>query len=168
MRAVGLPNVAFVWDYSCDEPDNSWTRFMLPNEGHYVDWYGVNIFSNSSAPSDRTCVRPFLDFARARGFPVLFAETTPRYVGANASQGAWDGWFGPFLAMISDFDDVVKGFDYIDWAWSHFPQWGNWGDARVEVQGSIGAQLRAALGGAGVEYVNAMPRDATLRVLGVA
>lgn len=126
--------------------------------------------SNNSGPAAAdasACLRPFLANARAKGFPVLFAETTPRYVGAVAADGAWDRWFGPFMAIIKEFDDVVKGFCYIDWQWSRFPQWSDWKDARVEVPGAVGAQFRAALG-ATDGYVHAMPRDATLRALELA
>lgn len=144
-------SVAFVWDYSCDEPDNPWTSFELPDD-KYVDWYGVNPFSkcppNSksypggcSAPNNASvCLQPFIDYARKRGYPVLFAESTPRYIGgelpkrgaaaikcasqpqdhpdtlltlssplarpipviaANASNGAWDQWFGPYLDLVT-------------------------------------------------------------------
>ena len=67
-------------------------------------------------------VRPFLELARARGFPVLWAETTPREVSATASAGAWDLWFGPMFSLVSEFSDVVKGWCYIDWNWANFPQ----------------------------------------------
>lgn len=43
---AALARVAFVWDYSCDEPDNPWLRFEMNDT--FIDWYGVNIFSNSS------------------------------------------------------------------------------------------------------------------------
>lgn len=146
-----LARVAFVWDYSCDEPDNPWTRFEMPDS--MIDWYGVwdslrllendetvghqlthrsthtyhphekktlglrsqvNVFSNSSSPAveSTTCLRPFLDFARARGFPVIVAESTPRYVGAAAADGAWEKWFGPLVALVSEYDDVLKAWCY--------------------------------------------------------
>lgn len=126
-------------------------NYRLPNETDYVDWYGLNLFSNTSSPHEPqadTCVRPFLDNARARGFPVILAETTPRYVGAQAADGAWSGWFGPLLSLLqNDYPDVIKGWCYINWNWAQFPQWGNWKDARLEIKGSVGAQFRSALAG---------------------
>ena len=114
-----LARTAFVWDYSCDEPDNPWSRFEMPDS--MIDWFGVNIFSNSSspaAPESATCLRPFLEFARARGFPVIVAESTPRYVGAAAANGAWSRWFGPLLELASEYDDVLKAICYINWNWA--------------------------------------------------
>ena len=114
-----LARVAFVWDYSCDEPDNPWSRFEMPDS--MIDWFGVNIFSNSSspaAPESATCLRPFLEFARARGFPVIVAESTPRSVGAAAANGAWSRWFGPLLELASEYDDVLKAICYINWNWA--------------------------------------------------
>ena len=80
-----------------------------------VDWWGMNMFSNYSSPLNHTdvCIRPFLNTARARGFPVLWAETTPREVSATASKGAWALWFGPMFDLVKAFDDVVKGWSYM-------------------------------------------------------
>lgn len=163
---AALAGVAFVWDYSCDEPDNPWSRFEMDDS--LIDWFGVNIFSNSSSPASESteCLRPFLDFARARGFPVIVAESTPRYVGAAAADGAWAQWFGPLLALVSEYDDVLKAFCYINWEWSQFPQWANWKDARIELPGTVGAQFRGALGAD--SFVHAMPAKAVLRALGQA
>jgi len=164
---AALANVAFVWDYSCNEPDNPWSRFEMDDS--LIDWYGVNVFSNTSSPTSAgstACLRPFLDFARARGFPVLVAESTPRYVGAAAVDGAWAKWFEPLIELVSEYDDVLKGWCYINWDWAHFPQWGNWQDARIEVPGAVGAQFRAALGAD--NFVHAMPARAVLRAVGQA
>ena len=153
-----------MWDYSCDEPDNPWSRFEMNDT--MIDWFGVNIFSNSSSPADNTtaCLRPFLDFARARGFPVIVAESTPRYVGAAAADGAWDRWFGPLVSLVSEYDDVLKAINYINWNWAQFPQWDNWRDARIQLPGAVGAQFRAALGAD--NFVHAMPAQAVLRAVG--
>ena len=89
--AASLPQ-----DATCDQPQTMPADyFRIPDEDNMVDWYGVNIFSNTSAPTDTTCVPQFLQTARERGFPVLFAETTPRYVGSMVADGAWDKWYGP-------------------------------------------------------------------------
>ena len=93
-----------------------------------MDWYGVNMFSNFSSPLNHTdaCVIPFLNYARAKGFPVLWAETTPREVGSSAAAGAWALWYGPMFDLVKAFDDVVKGWCYINWNWANFPQWDTW------------------------------------------
>ena len=164
---ASLANVAFVWDYSCDEPDNPWSRFEMNDT--QIDWFGVNIFSNSSSPASSestACLRPFLDFARARGFPVIVAESTPRYVGAAAANGAWAKWFAPLIDLVSEYDDVLKAWCYINWNWAQFPQWGNWDDARIEIPGAVGSQFRAALGAE--NFVHAMPAQAVLRAVGQA
>ena len=70
--------------------------------------------SNNSGPANAdACLRPFLTNARAKGFPVLLAETTPRYVGSLAVDGAWDKWFSPLLGLVKEFDDVIKGWCYM-------------------------------------------------------
>lgn len=148
-------SVAFIWDYSCDEPDRPWTEYMIPQQDKYVDWYGLNIFSNSSAPNTEQCVQPFLAFARAQGYPVILAETTPRYVGSQASYGAWLAWYQPMWDMINAYPDVIKAWCYIDWDWTQ-PQW-PWKDARIEVPGAVGSMYRAFWAAKDTTAVHAMP-----------
>lgn len=156
-------SVAFVWDYSCDEPDRPWSDFWMNDT--YIDWYGVNIFSNHSAPGDTQCVRPFLDFARQQGFPVIFAETTPRYIGSSIAAGSWEEWYQPMFDLIADYDDVVKAWCYIDWNWNQ-PQW-LWNDARIEIPGAVGPEYRSKWAALDTNIVHAMPMNAVLRALGV-
>ena len=114
LLSICCVQVAFVWDVTCDFGGTSWMNF-LPPETH-VDWFGVNIFSNASAPVNSTeCLRPFFEYSRSRGFPVMFAESTPRFVGAKVADNAWDRWFGPLISLISEFDDVTKAICYINW-----------------------------------------------------
>jgi hypothetical protein len=76
-------------------------------------------------------ITPFFALAIAHRKPVMLAEESPRYVGAQNGATSWDGWFEQFFAFMQA-TPVVKQFDYIDWNWANYPQWSNWGDARLE------------------------------------
>jgi hypothetical protein len=39
----------------------------------------------------------------------------------------------------------LKAFCYINWDWAAYPQWADWGDARVETNPDVLARLRAEL-----------------------
>lgn len=155
-------SVAFVLDYSCDQPDVPPDAYEPPNGT--VHWYGVNVFSGSAAPGDTSCVRPFVERARARGYPVMFAESTPRSLGAQAGAGAWAAWFEPYLGLATAFNDTVKAFCYIDVDWGT-TQWSGWGDSRVEMPGAVGPQLAARL--AQRPYFNVAESADVRRVLGI-
>ena len=97
--------VAAVWDFSCDAsagPRLNASRWMPDNEP--ADWWGVNIFSGSSAPpstassassassaslssSNANCVLDFVERAAALDIPVMLGESTPR--GFGADDAAW-------------------------------------------------------------------------------
>ena len=49
--------MASVWDYSCDAAGKK-AQDWYPGDD-VVDWWGVNIFSGSSAP-DSSCVKAFV------------------------------------------------------------------------------------------------------------
>lgn len=153
-------SVAFVLDYSCDQPDVPPDAYEPPNGT--VHWYGVNVFSGSAAPDNAACVRPFLEKARARGYPVIFAESTPR--GTGAGPGSWSAWFRPYFSLLSSFNDTAKAFCYINTNWATTP-WPSWGDSRVEMPGAVGPTLAAQL--AGPAFFNVAGAADVRRILGL-
>jgi len=155
-------SLAVVWDYACDDAGNPWAPFW-PGDG-YVDWWGVNIFSGSSAPGSH-CARAFVDAAEAAGYPVLLGESTPRYIGAGAS---WGKWFGPYFdGLVAR--RAVKAFSYIDWNWAATRRWPTWGDCRVEAfPDGNGASFRDVLANASRGIFSGAGRDDVLRFLGAA
>lgn len=131
IRARGI-EVATVWCFAMDGAMN----FMDYYPGdEYVDWWGIDIFSASHF-TDPNAVN-FLNGAQTHSKPVIIGETTPRNVGVLNGQQSWDQWFAPFFTFIHSHPEV-KAFSYINWNWSQFPQWANWGDARLEMNAIVG------------------------------
>lgn len=122
----GYPiQLATVW---CVE--GGWTA---PAEAYYpgdefVDWCSVDLFS----PDHFTATGDFMQTCLGRRKPVLVGECTPRRVGVLDGQASWDRWYAPFFEWI-DRNPHVKGFSYINWEWSRFPQWHDWGDGRIQM-----------------------------------
>jgi hypothetical protein len=131
---------------SCQELDAT-TQLMID----WVDWWGVNAFSGpisdplkgkpDSMPNS-PCVRGFVSAAASRGFPVLIAESQPRYIGAQSREHSWSEWFEPLFDLLAQ--PAVKGFSYVDRNCNGIPQYKHWGDERVET-GVVGARYLAAL-----------------------
>jgi hypothetical protein len=131
LRTRGL-EVATVWDLAMDGVMN----FMDYYPGdEYVDWWAINLFSASHF-TDANAVS-FLNSARNHSKPVMIGETTPRNVGVLNGQQSWDQWFAPFFTFIHSHPEI-KAFNYINWNWSQYPQWANWGDARLEQNTIVG------------------------------
>jgi hypothetical protein len=61
----------------------------------------------------------------------MIGESTPMGVGVNDGQQSWDKWFAPYFQLIRD-NPGIKAFCYINWDWSKYPQWNDWGDARLQ------------------------------------
>ena len=148
IRAANL-EVATVWDASGDAADLGVTDYMDYYPGdQYVDWFGMNMYGTSMFNQD-PAITPFFALAIAHQKPVMLAEQSPRYVGAQNGTTSWNGWFEQFFNFMQT-TPVVKQFDYIDWKWSNYPNWANWGDARLEtadapyVRNQYVAQLAAA------------------------
>ncbi|MGA3024933.1 MAG: carbohydrate binding domain-containing protein [Bryobacteraceae bacterium] len=130
IRAANL-EVATVWDASADAADSGVTDYFDYYPGdQYVDWFGMNMYGTSMFDQD-PALTPFFAQAVARQKPVMLAEESPRYVGAQDGATSWSGWFAPFFSFLET-TPVVKQFDYIDWNWANYPQWSTWGDARLE------------------------------------
>ena len=116
--------VATVW---CVE--GGWTGpadDYYPGDEH-VDWCSVDLFS----PDHFDAAGGFMEKCRLRRKPVLIGECTPRRVGVLGGAASWEAWFAPFFDFIARHPHV-KGFSYINWDWSGYPQWSDWGDARIQ------------------------------------
>ncbi|HEX2955106.1 MAG TPA: hypothetical protein VHR47_14155, partial [Bacillota bacterium] len=97
----------------------------------YVDWWGIDLFLPSELKSQETF--SFLGNADLHGKPVIIGESTPRSVGVGGGQGSWNRWFKPYFNLIRS-SRVIKAFCYINWNWANYPQWSDWGDARLETK----------------------------------
>lgn len=118
--------VATVWNIAVEGEPN----FMDYYPGDdVVDWWAINIFDADMWTHPLTIA--FLDSAKAHGKPVMIAESTPRYVGANQGDVSWNQWFSPFFQVLNQ-SGQIKAFFYINWDWSTTPLWPDWGDARLE------------------------------------
>jgi len=123
LRAVA-PNVATAW---CVE--GGWTQNCMPYYpgDPFVDWWSIDLFS----PDHFQKTAEFVREADRHQRPVLIGECTPRRVGVMDTQTALNAWFIPFFAYISRHPNV-KGISYINWDWQHYPQWSDWGNARIQ------------------------------------
>jgi hypothetical protein len=141
--------VAAVWCY-CPLPsqredarylDRDYAPYYPGDE--WVDWWAIDLFSPDNFTMDNT--RWFLDDAERAGFPVMIGESTPRRVGGvQAGAVAWDAWFAPYFAFIRR-HRVVKAFCYINWDWTAYPVWRDWGDARIQENALVLERYRREL-----------------------
>jgi hypothetical protein len=123
-NATTRDTVALVWDMSCDavaraDPCTTaaecWKQFWPGND--VVDWVGVNVFQsgrgrNFSSMPNSSCVLGFADEAARRGWPVLIAESMPRFY-PTSERRSWDAWFAPFFNQLMP-HPAVQGWSYID------------------------------------------------------
>ncbi|MEO8231692.1 MAG: T9SS type A sorting domain-containing protein [Ignavibacteriota bacterium] len=131
IRASGL-EIATVWCFAMDGVMN----YMDYYPGNStVDWWAIDIFSVNHFSDPNASI--FLDSAYTHQKPVMIGETTPRNVGVLNGQQSWNDWFVPFFNFVHT-KPVVKAFCYINWDWSQYPQWQNWGDARLEANSVVG------------------------------
>lgn len=133
------PQVALVWDWSADaEVDaesagntapaaSRWQPFYPGDDA--VDWWALNPFTPASLRSAAS--EQFLRAAAAARFPVMIAESTPKGYNLQTSATAWDDWFTPYFALIHRHPGI-RAFCYINWNWAGYPQWSDWGDARIQ------------------------------------
>ncbi|WP_442307301.1 hypothetical protein [Terriglobus sp. YAF25] len=109
-----------------------WQQFY-PGDA-YVDWWGVNLFSPPTLSSAAT--REFLAEADNRRFPVMIAESTLRGASVHDPHAAIDQWFAPYFGLLRG-TKGIKAICYIDWDWRIYPQWADWGDARIESDATV-------------------------------
>lgn len=105
----------------------------------WVDWWAIDTFSPKDINLSKT--HEFLDQARLHHKPVMIGEATPRYVGVLEGEDSWERWFAPFFKLIRSRPEI-KAFCYINWDWEYFAgslgrPWGNWGDARIQMNSFV-------------------------------
>ena len=111
----------------------------------YVDWWGVNIFSDGSAPTSQY-VTDFVQTACNKGFPIIFGESTPRFTGVLNGTQSWSEWFEPyFYDLVLKQDSCVRQFCYINWNWTATARWPTWGDAQIQDNEIVGQDYQAVL-----------------------
>ncbi|MGD0046071.1 MAG: family 16 glycosylhydrolase [Bryobacteraceae bacterium] len=165
IRAANL-EVATVWDASGDAADLGVTDYIDYYPGdQYVDWFGMNMYGTSMFAQD-PAITPFFALAIAHQKPIMLAEQSPRYVGAQGGATSWNGWFEQFFNFMQT-TPVVKQFDYIDWDWSNYPDWANWGDARLETADAAYVRNQYVAQLAGPVMLNAGSETAFRKLLGV-
>lgn len=133
IRASGI-EAATVW---CPHPNNLPKAMRYYPGDEWVDWWAVDIFS----PSHIVKCRPLIAEARKHAKPVMIGESTPRGVGVLGGKASWDQWFGPYFDLIHT-SPGIKAFCYINWSWADFPQWTDWGDARLQQNQEVAALYR--------------------------
>jgi hypothetical protein len=138
IHQAGLTNVALVWDYSADGSSNYMNWY--PGDA-YVNWWGINAWSNAQFTSATT--RAFLDAAASHRKPVFVAETAPRYM-STVNVSTWNNWFVPFYNFIRR-EPTIRAFAYIDWNWALCSCWATWGDSRIGNNATINANLRTEM-----------------------
>lgn len=126
--------VAIIWNPHPPELDAA--MLYYPGD-EWVDWWAVDLFG---AHEIEMC-KPLLALAHEHSKPVMIGESTPHTVGVHGGQKSWDGWFAPYFELIRT-SPGIKAFCYINWEWTHRPQWANWGDARLQENAIVAGHYR--------------------------
>lgn len=129
-RRHNLDQVATVWCFGEDTSPGGNNDYMMffPGE-EYVDWFGIDLFLTQDLASEHT--RSFLETASEYGKPVIIGESTPRHVGVEKGKVSWYEWYAPYFEIIRN-NPQIKAFCYINWDWSNYPQWVDWGNAQIQ------------------------------------
>ncbi|MDE1162923.1 MAG: hypothetical protein PW792_13405 [Acidobacteriaceae bacterium] len=168
------PMIAVVWNWSARaELDRQrggedvalaasrWREYYPGDD--VVDWWAINLFKPEEIGSPLTA--EFLRAADKARFPVMIAESTPRNAGVRGGQLSVDAWFASYFGLLRS-SPGIKAFCYIDWEWSRFPQWADWGDGRIEDNDVVMGFYRDQIEGHAL-FANARDRAATLQLLRV-
>lgn len=124
LREFSFP-LATVWCVEGGWTDNAEPYY--PGDA-FVDWCSVDLFS----PDHFAQAEGFMQRCLERKKPVLIGECTPRRVGVLEGETSWNAWYRPFFDFIGRHPHL-KGISYINWNWSGYPQWQDWGDARLQM-----------------------------------
>ncbi len=135
----GADNIAIVWCYNPDALEKNYLKYYPGDQ--YVDWWAIDIFRIGSIESWNTL--KFLEDAEAHKKPVMLSEVTPYTYDVTLDEG-WDEWFVRYFDFVRN-HPVIKATCYINWKWTDYPQWSNWGDARLEESTLIKANYRLEL-----------------------
>lgn len=146
IQAANL-EVATVWCVAIDGATNYFDYY--PGD-EVVDWFGVDLFSQSHFSNSNTA--RFMDSAAVHQKPVLIGESTPRSVGTKAGEASWSGWFVDYFKFVQE-NPEIKQTNYINWNWGDYPQWSDWGDARIEESGFVEGRYKGELDSAA--YIHA-------------
>lgn len=125
MEEVQCQNVCFVWNYNPAAREKDYMKYYPGDE--YVDWWGIDIFQTpeESAPYAYT----FLEDAEKRKKPVMLGEATAYRYGTTYE--GWQKWFVAYFEYIKK-HPVIKAACYVNWDWTQYAKWSNWGDCRIE------------------------------------
>lgn len=118
---------ATCWDASAVSGTMGSVSDYYPGD-QWVDWWGINLF-NATEFTDGS-VEKFMTDARAHKKPVLIGESTPKNVGVLKGAASWNAWFVKYFTFVREHPGV-KAFSYINWDFSRYPQWSDWGDSRL-------------------------------------
>ncbi len=173
VRGCGLQNVAAVWNWSVDAEldaeaggaasEAAMQRAMAFYPGDdAVDWWALNLFSTEGMRAEAS--RAFLKRADASKHPVMIAESTPKGLSVASTPDVLDRWYRPYFNLIAA-SPGIKAFCYIDWDWRKYPQWAEWGDARIESAPAVLQWYRAEV--AKPVYAGARSRIETEQLLRV-
>lgn len=135
LREANL-EVATVWN--CGLSGNEGIMSYYPGDD-VVDWMGFNCFSDI-AGGVHCIMLDMVKEAEARGKPVMIGEASPSAVNDPDLSKRWD-WYRIYFKMIAD-QPTIKQMTYINWDWDIQDMVGGnigfpWGDARMEVPGSV-------------------------------
>ena len=121
-----------------------------------------------------SCVLGFAHESASRGFPVLIAESLPRYVGTTHAEVSWGTWFRPLFDQLLT-HPWVAGWSYINRDCRPRSAGGTrtkcvgglWGDARIETPNAryVGTRYQQAI--TGQAFVHADTLGATCEAIGV-
>jgi len=166
LRKYDTDHVALMWCYAPDEKADFMNWY--PGDEH-VDWWSIDPFSERHFSSSVTM--EFMDEAVKRGFPVMYGESSPRFISATRGELSWRVWFQRFFDLMEKYPNI-KGFCYIAWNWEdHHPystssyslHW--WGDARVWRDAYVFNKWREEL--AKPHYIHAGAREYLHKRLGL-
>lgn len=131
--------VATVWNFSADGVSN-YINYYPGDE--YVDWWSTSNFGTNSFTDQVTL--QFIEDADKAGKPVMIGESTPRHIGVTDGESDWNAWFEPYFKFMNDHPGI-KAFCYINWNWSEYSQWSDWGDARLETNTNVANNFKREL-----------------------
>ncbi len=127
--------LALVWCYAPDGREKNYEAFYPGDE--WVDWWGIDLFAPAHFYQEDTI--SFMKDAFLHQKPMMIGESTPRRIGVLDGQASWVRWFAQYFRFIRE-QPHVKSFCYINWDWSGYAQWHDWGDARLEANELVRAR----------------------------
>lgn len=75
-------NTAVVWNFGCDAVDERQDYMSWYSYENQPNWWSTNVFGEKSLPHAK-CIKNFVADAKSKGFPVMMAETAPRFLSVN-------------------------------------------------------------------------------------